>query len=391
MIRVPVVKLPNDNEIEKSIRIFLQEYKKYVDNYSPEYKGDLPYYYEEKIEVLITISPKSTNIRVLSKEKINKIIINHVEEKSFDHSTGTSMVNWFFYHFLQFPIEYAKRNVESFVSYFKMQEEISDYEYEKYLIDYNEEILGRYRNYFKKGNEIYEKTFSTLETECLEMCRILRTLEYLRISYIISPCISLNEVSPQIVRDVESSFFLAMQGKYIPAISLLRRWLDTFFSALFIDIQLCCDPKSKKYEQWNNLKEEWLNGKNTLPNFSGRFGIIENIINPDVEYYFQQLIKNEKKYCENTKKLYGNLSKYVHYGGIKEDELIFDFAEYNEALFKTWFMYVNEIYKLCNLTLLYYFPNINESFIQSTQDLDSFEWEELLDQEILSKLIKKII
>lgn len=203
---------------------------------------------------------------------------------------------------------------------------------------------------------------------------------------------TLSEIFSIVSRDIESSYFLALYGKYIPANALLRRWLETVFVASYIDRKINTKLGEKTKEYWKNKGEKWLEGKNISLRFRGEYSVVSELINPDVEVLLGSIAPKTdpsnnsslhwKKYVEDT---YSNLSKYVHYGGMRDERWLFTFSEYSEVKFKQWFSNMKMVNEICNLVLVFTFHDFFDKFKKESSDYEEIEYAPLLSYDQRNK------
>jgi len=152
-------------------------------------------------------------------------------------------------------------------------------------------------------------------------------------------------VFDDIIQSIESSFLLAIHGMYMPAMALLRRWLEIMEYALY-------------YELKPNGKEKWLNGERTSPEelMSTLTDTIDNKAAQISRYISSE--SNQNSFREYVQEVYRDLCRYAHYGGIDRTIENIGFVDYDPELFDKWYKRFQQINEICNILLLLHFPEI---------------------------------
>ena len=181
--------------------------------------------------------------------------------------------------------------------------------------------------------------------------------------------------------DLESSTFLAVHGKYEPAVGLLRRYLETTLCSLFYDAELSrLKQTSKTYAALNSRKEKWLE-KSFHMRFTGPDSVLDKLLDLDTDYIAVETVKSttmptfaNSSFQAYVEIIYHYLSKFVHYGGKRdaEDILRSDFPEFSEDRFKEWNASFHQVIEVCNLLILLKFPKTPEVY-SKTQEKESGE------------------
>ena len=122
---------------------------------------------------------------------------------------------------------------------------------------------------------------------------------------------------------------------------------------------------------------------------------MDKLLDPDTDYIAKETLKKTtmptfvypsfQRYVESK---YQHLSKFVHFGGQKDDLLTYIFPEFNEKLFKEWAANFNEIIEICNLLTVIKFPKLAEIYPQVQQERAG-ETPLLTDEQI--KIIKTML
>ena len=271
---------------------------------------------------------------------------------------------------------------------------------------YEEQVdaaMASYLEYFLKL--FYDAKEETLEEKRNEMYNVIKLVDKTRIYHTYSNpkvgCVTILCVMLDFWRDIDASIFLSVHGKYGPANALLRRWLETFITALYFDAELKkCDKDTELYKDIIKKRDKWLK-KAPHRRFTGNeCSVLSTLIDPDTDDMATQLMKETTSFSHSSfrgcvESLYRNLSKHVHFGGqpsLLEDWLKRGFAEYDEKLFEEWYDGLNQINEICNILTLLKFPEITGS----DSEVDVFnaivercEREDKKLNEVVDELIRK--
>jgi uncharacterized protein YjgD (DUF1641 family) len=266
--------------------------------------------------------------------------------------------------------------------------------YNKLYGEHVEQVIDAYLNHLGSAYAVKKKTS---EEKRNEICNVIKLVDKTRMYHTYSNpkvgCVTILLVMLDFWKDIDASIFLSVHGKYRPANALLRRWLETFITALYFDAELkkCDKDIIKKRDEW--LKEA------PHRRFTGNGSILGTLIDPDTDDIATQLMNettsfSHSSFREYVKSLYGNLSKHVHFGGQHslEDWPKCGFAEYDEKLFEEWYDRLNQINEICNILTLLKFPEITGS--DSDVDvvnaiIERCEREDKKLNEVVDELIRK--
>ncbi len=354
-------------DLKKYIEEYIFQYIKILEQKYPDRKEEFPLYSNYPFNVIAHISEKSTRIVYESKASSLKIDVFEVDnipaqKNQSDIIESGVYSNDFLNYRMSYPRAAANRDISDFLSredYEKEQAEL----YEALYEDFVESEVDNYINYLNKAINVEKETSVKNRKEIHSSIKLVEThIDYNR-AFMITKCMSLLNVVFELNQDIESSIFLSIHGKYRPANALLRRWLETTLIALSLDYELKkCNPKTKTYEELQKKRTKWLENPSHFRFTGSDCSILAGLLDPDTDDFAIQVLKETtpskyssfRKYIED---LFKNLSKYVHYGGMNEDILI-DFAEYNEISFREWYIKLIQINEICNILILLKFPEM---------------------------------
>lgn len=283
----------------------------------------------------------------------------------------------------------------------RSRKELADYyerQYAEYIDEHITSTLKGYISYVETAYDVKKETTSKQKDRIYGIVTIIDNARACLMEALLNAsCLTLYTVFEEILQDVESSLFLTLHGRYRPANAILRRLLETMMTALFFDAELQkCKHGSKTYDHIRGNRDVWVDRSRSL-RFTGEYGILGILIDPDTDYIATEVLKATTKrfprsFRAYVEKLYGDLSKFVHYGGLRSmDELSLEFAEFDEKQFENWFARFNQVYEICNLLAAIKFPKILEAYEKLERKLEPFERVSLLvpkQVEVLRSLTK---
>lgn len=227
--------------------------------------------------------------------------------------------------------------------------------YEGLLYELMEDEVDYYVKYLYESN-VLEETQKGKLSELYELMEII--INHIgRYEYLLrSGCLTMCDLFYMINSDMETSLFLALNGKYYSANSLLRKILEVNTRCIYLDYFLQLDSS------FEERKEEWLNGERFR---NGYKKIINDLISDDINNHITRLLNELEIFEINSlkahfKKLYKKLSLYVHLKPQTRlvDDLTLSFSEFNENKFDEFFNLFFEVIKLSSILLFLKFPTI---------------------------------
>jgi len=173
-----------------------------------------------------------------------------------------------------------------------------------------EHVVDHYLNHLGSAYAVKKKTSEEKRNEIYNVINLVdKTRIYQTYSNPKVGCVTILCVMPDFWRDIDASIFLSVHGKYGPANALLRRWLETFITALCFDVELKrWDEGSEKYKDTIEKRDRWFKGAKHHLNFTGGEGRVHNLIDQDTDNIDTQLLK-EKTYLFSWNKVPGNDSE----------------------------------------------------------------------------------
>jgi len=366
--------VPTEEEIKGFIKRYVDEYRRFLDEKYPERKDEFPLYTGYPYHVTAYVDKRGTLIEYKLNASEFKIEVEIVEKKpeyeKREGYLGTLYANKYLKRILDEPEKIARRDITDQFAYEEFQNEEEEYWekwYAKYIQEDIETTVKGYVSYIKTAYDVQEKTCSTMKNEICIIVKIVHNQSEIMDVYLTTGCLTVTDILNEVIEDIESSLFLAIHGKYGPAMALLRRWLESMLVALYFDVEIKkYDKSSKTYDYVISRRDKWVEKARGRVKFTGEYGILERLIDPDTDYVAGETLRRTATYFKKSSfrsyvaELYQKLSKFVHYGGAKPigESLSLEFAEYNEDRFKEWYTRFNQIYEICNLITIIKFPQI---------------------------------
>jgi len=368
---------------------YFKEYRKYLDQKYPSRKNEFTLYRDYPYEINVYTDEKATRVFAdYGKEfKVNVIEVGKVPGPSEGKGKLLHMVsNRYLSRILDKPENMAQLDVMSVFEHEETMEEEALREMEDAEKYYEEEMNQQVKRWFEiieKTKEVEKTTLEKREKE-VKTAILIAANQYSSFEIYEKIGHALFMVSTDLSDTLDSSIFLAVNGKYRAALVLLRRWLETVCMGAYYDTMLKTTHATEKSSLYQKV-QEWL-ARPEYHKFKGKGGIISKLIDNDTESKGSQTLKvrpkatqtSFKKYIEEQ---YSELSKYVHSGGTTIFEDMIFFAEFDDALFIEWFNRFVEVNTICGILIVLKFPEIMKFY--SISELNGFP---LLDADIIARL-----
>lgn len=409
-----------ESEKRVSVPISKKTLEKFVEEYVGEYiraveksrtpKGLFPLYESYPFRVIAYVAPRKTLLEYRPKQEKFSVQVKKVEEmpkidrkKRYIGAFRNDYLLRVHKRAKEIAREDVLHGIREYEFYEESQEELDEY-YDKqlaqYVHDYATYIIDGYVEYIESAYEVKKETVSRQRNEIYDIVKIIYHFRgYLVQALLMAQVSALFHVFDEVGQDMESSFFLAMHGKYKPANALLRRILETIMTALYFDSELRkCKPDSKTYKDMSQKKKKWIEeSRKTSPHFTGEYGVLGRLIDPDTDYIATEILKVTTKHSLDlhakypfrafVRKTYTELCKFVHYGGLGlGNRFSLEFARFNEKWFKRWVSRFKQLYEICNILVAIKFPEVLEKYEELQGKLQPFEQVSLLTHEQVEKL-----
>lgn len=369
-----IIKLKKE-DVETFIQKYIASYRNFLESEYPNRKNEFAFYTGYPFEVKAYVSEKSTLITYKYNAPKLKIEVSEVDEipdwqplrKKLDVDFST---NAHLSRIINKPQEEAEKtilDVFQIERYEEQQAELYEQAYHESVESEIEDTVGGYINYLDNAYKVKKETVVGHRNDIYSAVKLVDILEQYRSGFLIAGFETLADVFTELNKDIESSVFLSIHANYRPANTLLRRWLEGTFTALYFDFKLKkYNQTSKKYNKALETRQKWLT-QNMHIGFNGNGGVLETLIDTDTDDKATKLLNithtnNKTAFKSYIQNIYTELNKHVHYSGrISKDpldDLTFNFVEYNENHFKNWYNKLNQIYEVFNIVILLKFPEL---------------------------------
>lgn len=387
-------------EVRKFISKYIGTYRRLVEKSYLTLKEFFPLYTNYPYRVIAYVTPTKTLLEYQPRVPRFAVQVKLVDELpkiniKIKHYIG-AFRNDYLLRIIKKAEETAKEDVLHIVAdyeaYEKSQEELAEYyerQYAQYMEDYITDTLSRYASYVESAYDAKKETISKQRDEVYDVVKIIDNLRGYLIEAFMPHCSALFMVFDEITQDIESSLFLVMHGKYVPANALLRRIIEMAMTALYFDDEVRkCRKDSRTYNDLCRKRKEWIekSRKGSL-SFTSEYGVLGRLVDPDTDYSAKKILEANRQISQKTfkgyvTKLYSELCKFVHYGGLElTDRFPLEFAEFDERRFKEWIFRFRQVFEAFNILLAVKFPEVLTAYEKLEANLEPFEQVPLLTSE----------
>jgi hypothetical protein len=296
---------------------------------------------------------------IINFEKAEKYSIHFLKERPAKWSKQGMFI--FYSHFKSWKDradKKARSDVEELLAFpalLEQHEEELQEQYEAQQIQEMEFNVDSYIDSVKKSYEVITKTRENAFNQVHDIMTIrqnfLGNFEYFRRV----GCRALSNLYFLIALELETSFDLALHGRYIQAMANLRKVLEVMIRALSLD----CEKDSELSEF---ILSNWINDGEFSEPF--RFSI-ETVIPKNIDEKLSDIIEvklfREKSHRTEILSLYHELCKFVHLrpkAYTWDIELIY--PEYSSELFDAYWKSLGDIMLSFEALLVFSFPQIVE-------------------------------
>lgn len=227
--------------------------------------------------------------------------------------------------------------------------------YEALWIEEMDYTAKHYVEYLNEAKEVVDKTKEATIQELYNITTVIQNhlsnYEYmLRVG-----CKALDHLYFMINSDLETSLFLALHGKYHPAMAILRKVLEVNIRCAYLDSS-----------QDEIVAERRINDWITGGKFPERFkevvnGIIDDRIDQSLTDLLKRLCTFENgSFKQSILSLYKELCVFVHLRPSTQlnDDLKLSFSEFNLDKWRRYYIAFMKIIKLAEILLILKFPRI---------------------------------
>jgi hypothetical protein len=398
-----------NQDLKAFIEEYIAEYRRLVEDSYGDKKDLFSLYKYYPIQVIAYLTPTKTLWEYIPNAPKFEIQIKEAKDLPEVDTKNKHYLYGFRNDYLLKILKEAKRvarndvlniisDYENYEENLKEQSEYYDRQYAEYAADHVREIIDSYTSYIDIAYKVKTETILKYENRVFDVILVIQNIrEHLFESFLTSGCAASLEVLDEVVQDMESSLFLAIHGKYIPATALLRRILENTLTALYFDDKIRkCTVGSRTHEALCKKRDTWVekSSKRGL-NFSGDYGVLGELIDPDVDYLALTALSKTnpsapRSFRGYVKQKYGDLSKFVHYGGPGlVDRFSIIFAELNEQKFEEWVSRFKQVLEIYAIMIAIKFPVAIKSFEKDMSEIEPLEQIHLLTAEQVEILIQQ--
>lgn len=354
--------------LERNIELFVQNYvnalKKLVEEKNQEIKSiDIVPSFPTEFPVRVAVFLRnrgfvlnfekadqfeisiSKNERPLVRTKWSEFILYSRFEKIKDKASEKAQSD--VEYFLDLP-----RMIEEHEQEMQRQYEAEEREYWTEEISYTTE---HYIEFLNEAKEVVDMTRKEAMEEVYEMVKVIQNhlsnYEFmLRVG-----CRALDRLYFMINSDLETSLFLALNGKYFAAIAILRKVLEVNVRSIYLD-NLPDRPMAEKET------DDWIRG-GRLP---GTFRqIVDDLISEEIDKALSDMLKKQGTVENDSFKQlilssYRDLNAYVHLRPQTpwKEDLRFSFSEFIIDKFRSYYALFKKVTKISEILLVLEFPKV---------------------------------
>jgi len=384
--------------LTKFIEEYISEYRRFVEESYSKRKDLFPLFNSYPMHVIAFLSPTATLIEYVSNVPKFAIQIDEVRElpkldRKTKHYIG-AFRNDYLLKIIKEAKKVARQDVSHAVAdydtYEESQKELAEYyerQYAEYIDDQIKYTVKGYDSYIASAYEVRSETLSRYEAKIYDVVKIIDSVRgYLTEALLIATCEASFDVIDEVVQDVESSLFLAMHGKYVPANALLRRILENTLTALYFDSEIGkCKVGSRTHRDLCERRDTWVEkSKKGNVSFTSDYGILGRLIDPDTDYIARKILGQTnpnapQKFRKYILNIYGDLCKFVHYGGpTLVERFSLEFARFDEKKFEEWVCRFRQVFEIYSIVLAVKFPQVLLHYEKLIGTLETFEQIHLL-------------
>jgi len=242
------------------------------------------------------------------------------------------------------------------------EEEIIEHEremqryYDAQWIETMKYHIEHYLTFLSKSKEVVEQTKNSRNGELFYIINLIQNhlsnYEYM----LLVGCRALDRLHFMINSDLETSLFLALNGKYYPAVALLRKVLEVSIRCIYLDS--LSDKASAKIKIDN-----WLNGgkfpKRTF------YDTLNALISNKIDQHLTSQLKRLELFENSSLKqaltlLYKEFHIFVHLRPPTtwDEDLTLSFSEFKPNAWKNYHDLFLKVTKLIEILLIIKFPKI---------------------------------
>lgn len=258
--------------------------------------------------------------------------------------------------------ERASEKAESDIKYFLSMPKLVE-EHEKEMERYYEArwfeemsyTIQHYLEFLSKAKDVVDETRHEVVQEVYQIIEIVQN-HLSNFEYMLQVgCKALNNLYFMINSDLETSFFLALNGKYFAAVAILRKILEVNLRCAYLDSLQDRALAARK-------TDDWIGG--------GRFPwtfrhIVNSLMSDRIDHNLTDLLKGlgilkNGSFKQSTLLLYERLCVFVHLRPQMSwgEDLRISFSKFDVEKFRAYYSLLMEVVKISEILLILKFPRI---------------------------------
>lgn len=247
--------------------------------------------------------------------------------------------------------------------------------YQALWLDEMDYIIEHYVKFLDEARNVVDKTKTESMVDVYDIIKAIQS-HLSRFEFVLrASCEALNRLYFMINSEMETSFFLALHGKYFAAISILRKILEINVRCVYLD-SLVDRNRAERY------LNHWLNGGRFPKGFRR---IVDVLVNGETNRKLTALLRElsifeDQSFKDSVVSLYDTLCLYVHLKPQTrwEEDLTLSFSEFNADSYSHFSRLFNEVMKISDVLLILKFPQILSAskftgFVFSEKQLKALE------------------
>jgi len=355
-------------DLNKDIKLFVQNYvnalKKIVEEKNQEINSiDIEPNFPTEFPVKVTVFLGNRGL-ILNFEKADQFEVSiRKYEKPLVRTKWSEFILYpFFKKIKDKASEKAQLEIGTFLALPRMieeheQEMEKQYEAEerKYWIEEISYTTEHYVEFLSGAKEVVDMTRKEAMGEVYEMVKVIQNHLLNYEFMILVGCTALDRLYFMINSDLETSLFLALNGKYFAAIAILRKVLEVNIRSIYLDNFPDRTEAEKEIDDW--IKGEKLPGKFKQ--------IVDDLISEEIDRALSDLLKKQGTVENGSFKQlilssYRDLNTYVHLRPQTpwEEDLRFSFSEFIMDKFRSYYALFKKVTKISEILLVLEFPKV---------------------------------
>ena len=348
------------SEAREFLRLYTDVFRDLLDAKYPTKKEEFPLYKGEPFQIFAFIVPAGVLVTYKTNAPSFSIKVENVTELPKERYSFTRFyTNRHFRAAMKNPQREAEQEINMQLS---LESELREHEkaelewLQQEWLEHIKSEVGDFLRYLADADEVQRASFEKNVIDLFDLLEHVARFQNRIEMFDEINAYSLILLYPQVLDGMHTSIFLAVHGKYAQAMSSMRQVLEVTLRGIESDYRIATQPETRPPDL-----EQWLQSKQL--NFSGKGGVIERLLDDSTNRIVADFLREFRK-VERTdgrdfiKKMYGELSRYVHVEGVSNRQIVLGFAEYDPKHFGEWRRTYAEVVLLIDLILLLKFPSL---------------------------------